>query len=176
MAGAEVAWPGNVAGEAVSCSGPLESNVLEGCCEVDGNEEGTVDDVKLSGEEKTLFVLGVGKTDGENNSTISGEDELGISVAWDDDPAGENVSCDAAGDAEVVETTAGAGGVTVLTGASVVIGVKDTGLEKILPEVGAVVIVGTTMPPGVTVDTGTALGASNNPGSVGCGFIGAVVL
>jgi hypothetical protein len=99
-----------------------------------------------------------------------------VLVAWDDDPAGENVSCDAAGDAEVVETTAGAGGVTVLTGASVVIGVKDTGLEKILPEVGAVVIVGTTMPPGVTVDTGTALGASNNPGSVGCGFIGAVVL
>ena len=86
------------------------------------------------------------------------------------------MSCDAAGEAEVAVTTAGAGGVTVSTGASVVVGLKDTGLEKILPKVGAVVIVGTTMPPGVTVDTGTALGASTNPGSVGCGLIGAVVL
>ena len=176
MAGAEVAWPGNVAGEAVSCLGPLESNALEGCCEVDGNEEGTMDEIKLSGEEKTLLVLGVGNTDGENNSTISGEDELGNSVLWDDDPAGGNVSCDAAGEAEVAVTTAGAGGVTVSTGASVVVGLKDNGLEKILPKVGAVVIVGTTMPPGVTVDTGTALGASTNTGSVGCELIGAVVL
>ena len=114
----------------------LSTARFEGSCEIDGNEEGIEDDIELLREGKPSFILGVGKADWENESNVSGEDAVGVSVNWVDDPAGENVSCDAAGVTDAVVTIAGAGGVTVLTGATVEIGVTDTGRENVVLEVG----------------------------------------